>query len=321
LSTAPIAQLDARQVRAMLRPKIAGTVALQALARAHHADLVLFSTTTALLGAAGLAHYAAANAFLDACAEHAEPDAHTMSINWGTWQAMRLASATDQQDFRTAGLLPMHNADALEALGRLLSARASRGVVAAVNWAQLKPLHEARRSRPFLRRVGQVAVAQPQQPASTASAAAPIHGDADALKRRLQSSPAAARRDVLIEFVQMHVAAVLALPSHGAIALTTGLFDLGMDSLMAVELKRRLERGVGKALPSTLTFNYPNVGALAAFLESQSIDTAAPVAAPAPAPATPGLMAAAVDTREQDLDALSDVELETRLLAALERAR
>jgi acyl transferase domain-containing protein/acyl carrier protein len=319
LSTAPIVRLDPTQVRAMLRPKIAGTVALQALARAQRADLVLFSSTTALLGAAGLAHYAAANVFLDASAEHAQPGARTISVNWGTWQAMRLASAGDQEDFRDAGLLPMRNGDALEAMGRLLAARAARGAVAAVNWTQLKPLHEARRSRPFLRRVGQAASVSPQA-APNPERVAPVHDDAQALWQRLQACPAAARRDVLIDFVQAQVAAVLALPSHGAIALTTGLFDLGMDSLMAVELKRRLERGAGKGLPSTLTFNYPNVGALAAFLDSQLAHTVAPTATPAAAPTlTSG--AATPNQSAHDLDALSDAELETRLLAALEKAR
>ena len=61
---------------------------------------------------------------------------------------------------------------------------------------------------------------------------------------------------------------MLALPDAWTGGTNTGLFDLGMDSLMAVELKRRLERGVGQPLPSTLTFNYPNVGALAGFLET-----------------------------------------------------
>ncbi|HYJ96498.1 MAG TPA: phosphopantetheine-binding protein, partial [Burkholderiaceae bacterium] len=114
-----------------------------------------------------------------------------------------------------------------------------------------------------------------------------------------------------------------ALPAHDAIALATGLFDLGMDSLMAVELKRRLERGIGKPLPSTLTFNYPNVGALAAFLDSQLTDTMAQPAPRATARASvqPDPAVALADAGGADLDALSDVELETRLLAALEKAR
>ena len=44
------------------------------------------------------------------------------------------------------------------------------------------------------------------------------------------------------------------------------MFDLGMDSLMAVELKRSLEAGTGLQLPSTLTFNYPTIRAMAGYL-------------------------------------------------------
>jgi acyl transferase domain-containing protein/acyl carrier protein len=315
LGAAPIAELDAARVHAMLRPKVAGTVALQALARAHRIELlVLFSTTTALLGAAGLAHYAAANAFLDASAEHASAGTHTLSINWGTWEAMRLASVSDRQQFRAAGLLPMRNADALAAMGRLLGARATRGVVAAVDWPQLKALHEARRARPLLRRIGAA------EPALPKSSVAPAHSAAQALIERLRAAPAAQRRDLLVDFVQTQVSAVLALPEPGSVALHTGLFDLGMDSLMAVELKRRLERGVGKPLPSTLTFNYPNVSALALFLDNQLADTLVQAAGRDATTAAPA-WAAAETSATGELDALSDEELETRLMAALEKAR
>ena len=344
LNVAPIVALREDEVRAMLRPKIAGTVALQALVQAQGLELlVLFSSSTALLGAAGLAHYAAANAFLDATAEgavqHGRTSApFTTSINWGTWDAMRLASAGDQRGFREAGLLPMNNADALAAMSRLLGARASRGMLAAVDWATLKPLHEARRARPFLRRVG---LDEPPKQAAAASGAQagpaavkgpmPAASETQALIRRLKAAPATARHDLLIEFVQREVAAVLALPHAAEIALGTGLFDLGMDSLMAVELKRRLERGVGKALPSTLTFNYPNVGALAGFLQGQlAVELAAASAAPdgqggtprsttASAPPSTSHAVAPAAPAEADLDELSEDELEQQLLARLER--
>ena len=59
---------------------------------------------------------------------------------------------------------------------------------------------------------------------------------------------------------------------------------MGMDSLMSVELGRRLERGVGRKLPSTLTFNYPNIGELAAFLDREVGATSGPTAAIASVP-------------------------------------
>ncbi len=331
LSHAAIGSLNEAQVGAMLRPKIGGTLALERLARAQQLDwLVLFSTTTALLGAAGLAHYAAANTFLDATAESAAGERpKIVAINWGTWEAMRLASASDQQDFREAGLLPMRTADALEAMARLLRSGRSRGVIAKADWKQLKAVHEARRARPLLRRLGGEPAPSAALPSPAATGRNAAAAAAHTLARRLGAVPPGARHDVLVDFVQREVAAVLALPDSGAIALGAGLFDMGMDSLMAVELKRRLERAAGQPLPSTLTFNYSNVGALVGFL-SRLLAPVGTGGASVAAAAVPASRSAngAQDTAGTgpaelgaDLGDLSEDELEARLLAALETTR
>ena len=310
LGAAPIAELGAEQVEAMLRPKLDGTVILDRLTQAQDLDfLVLFSSTTALLGASGLAHYAAANLFLDAFARAASGRGRrVLSVNWGTWEAMRLASAESQRGFREAGLEPMPAAEALDALGRLLGGSASGAVVARIDWSVLKPLHEARRPRPFLSRLS----GAPPARAATSPGAAAV------LPARLASCPPGMRRETLLDFVRGEVAAVLCVEDGGrSIAPDAGLFEMGMDSLMSVELKRRLERAAGRALPSTLTFNHPNVGALAAFLDRE-LDGAGATRAPEPRPARP---APAPPPASGDLDALSEEELEARLRARLERAR
>ena len=71
---------------------------------------------------------------------------------------------------------------------------------------------------------------------------------------------------MLLDFVAAEVAVVLETPPRCPSSYEAGLFELGMEpSLMSVELKRRLERGLG-AVAATLTFNYPNIRALAGFL-------------------------------------------------------
>jgi len=313
LSVEPLVDLSARQVSDMLHPKVAGTVVLDRLTRGQPLDfLVLFSSTTALLGASGLAHYAAANAFLDAYAHAASPARRVLSVNWGTWEVMRLASSDDQRGYRESGLLPMAANDALDALGRLLAGAQRHAVVARIDWSTLKPLHEARRARPLLSNVGIAAV-------QAREAQRPDDGSAG-LRGRLAAAPAAMHHDLIVEFVQHEVAEVLGLDRAASVPISTGLFDLGMDSLMAVELKRRLERGAGRSMPSTLTFNYPNVAALARFLGTQlgSQGIEQDVAPGTPAP-TAG--AVAVPCADADLDSLSDDELEARLLARLEQAK
>jgi acyl carrier protein len=107
-----------------------------------------------------------------------------------------------------------------------------------------------------------------------------------------------------------------------AIPLEVGLFEMGMDSLMSVELRKRLERGAGRKLPSTLTFNYPNVLALAGFLEREIVIVeSAASAAPEPASASASASAPVPAPATGDIDSLSDDELEARLLARLSEMR
>jgi NAD(P)-dependent dehydrogenase (short-subunit alcohol dehydrogenase family)/acyl carrier protein len=316
LSVAPIGELDESRVRSMLRPKLCGVALLERLTQSLELDfLVLFSSTTALLGASGYAHYAAANAFLDATA-HAfnRPGHRVLSVNWGTWEAMRGVSDADRRRYRESGLEPMTAEEALRALGALLAQPdCAQATVAHIDWSVLKPLHELRRVRPLLAELGDA----PPRRTNTQLKPAEVRGGGTSLSERLAAAPESLRNEVLIEFVRAEVGAVLGVQDPERLTLDTGLFEMGMDSLMAVELRKRLERGAGRKLPSTLTFNYPSIGALAGFIAraGEPQDRAMPsephaiTPAPAPAPAA------------DDLDTLTDEQLEERLLARLETVR
>ncbi|MGH7622523.1 MAG: acyl carrier protein, partial [Gemmatimonadaceae bacterium] len=157
---------------------------------------------------------------------------------------------------------------------------------------------------------------------------APTNGDAlarlatSSLSARLAALPLAARRDALVQFVSVEAAAVLGAEPGRAIATDVGLFEMGMDSLMSVELRKRLERGAGIALPSTLTFNYPNIDALATFLELRLVEGGVPAGSSAARPSSPATAAAEPPPPvASDVAELSDDELEARLLARLEALR
>ena len=274
---------------------------------------VLFSSTTSLLGVHGLAHYAAANQYLDALAAYRRAQGRTaLAVAWGTWDVMRVASADAQAVIARGGLRQLASETALDLLGRLMSGTDSFAVVADVDWSTLVPLYETRRERPLIHALATRRVAAEQvRAASSADAAAPT------LMAAVRAARAEARVPLLQQLVRREVATVLGYANDAGIPLDFGFFELGLDSLMSVELKRRLEAAVETSLPSTLTFNYPNVAALTGFLyEMLFADTASPIVA------EPALRQPAPDARsERDHDELSDDELEAELLARLEKLR
>jgi acyl transferase domain-containing protein len=77
------------------------------------------------------------------------------------------------------------------------------------------------------------------------------------------------RIEKLLAFVGSEVKMVCGLLQDEAVDENRGFFQMGMDSLMSVKLKRRLEAGLGLKLSGTLTLSYPTVAALARFLENK----------------------------------------------------
>ncbi len=283
LSNHMIADLDLDTLLEMFQPKVTGTWLLHEFTRDHDLDFfVLFSSTTALWGSSLLGHYAAANAFLDSFAHQRRASGlPALSINWGTWDVMRVASAEEQERVMQFGLNPMASEHALGFMGDLLGNPDIAQIgIASVEWSTLRPTYEARRQRPFLEKVG-----VRRQTAKKA----PAESRQPELLARLQQTASDEQLDVVIDYIRGETARVLGIAQPDGIDIHQGLFDMGMDSLMSVELKSCLEAGVGQALPSTLTFNYPTIAELAEYLDSRVLVTqAAEAPAPEPEPVASG---------------------------------
>jgi acyl carrier protein len=315
-SSAPLAAMEEASLDKMLRPKVGGTWNLHTLSAGHALDFfVLFSSTTALLGVAGLGHYAAASAYLDAFAHYRRGlGLPALSINWGTWSNMRAASGADQQRAAEVGLERMPAAQALELLGDLLhEQQPPQVVVAAVNWDALKPAFEARRRRPLLASLGQ---AEARSAAATPAAAAAQEPPLLAAWRTARPDE---REEVLIAALRATVARIVGVKNPATIDLHQGLFEMGLDSLMSVELKTQLERQVGRALPSTLTFNYPTIYDLAGYLVAEVLATEEPTGEASAPPAPPAPVTPETGAAEDEIDDLSEDELAELLTQRLSR--
>ena len=192
-----------------------------------------------------------------------------------------MASDDVQRTYSEQGLKPMPAEDALDALGSLLAAGTTgHRLVANIDWERLKALHETRRPRPMLS-----GLTPSRLPTWEKLVASQINGNggslATAVSTQLAEAPASMRFDILARFVAAEAAVVMGEQSGDNISPDRGLFEMGMDSLMSIELRRRLEQGSGLKLPTTLTFNYPNINALAGFLETR-FGAQAPVPTPFP---------------------------------------
>ncbi|MEM7278208.1 MAG: SDR family NAD(P)-dependent oxidoreductase [Pseudomonadota bacterium] len=296
MSEAPIVTLDRASLKSMYDAKIQGTLNLNALCEQYQTEfLALFSSTTALLGVAGLGHYAAANQFLDALAQRTGSGGHrVVSINWGTWEVMRVASDDDRQRFEDAGLVPLNIERALHELHQAIAGQDAQYIVADVRWETLKAMYEVRRPRHLLDELTQSAESESTLTASVVNAEGSL--------AKLSGLSGEKQREALVEIVSSVAAQVLG--SSASVRPERGFFDMGMDSLMAVELKTRLESQLESQLPSTLTFNYPTIDAVVDFLRDDLFerDEETPEAEPD-----------TVAPQSTDTSGLSDDELSQKL--------
>jgi NADPH:quinone reductase-like Zn-dependent oxidoreductase/acyl carrier protein/NADP-dependent 3-hydroxy acid dehydrogenase YdfG len=272
----------------VLAPKALGAWTLDTLTRGAALDFfVMFSSAAGVLGSAGQGPYAAANAFLDGLARYRRAHGRTaVSVDWGPWAGAGMAAtvgARDRQRWREQGIEAIAPAAALELLGELIADDVAHVAVL------------PGRGRP----------AAPGPAAVTPAAAVSLAAELAAL-------PPARRRGALLAHVREVAARVLDLPAAD-LAPQQGLRELGMDSLMAVELRNRLQAAVGRALPATLAFDHPTIDAVAAFLASEvpalGVDTA-PVEDRAGADARGQLVA--------EVGRMSDAEAEAALLRELD---
>jgi myxalamid-type polyketide synthase MxaB len=239
----------------VLAPKVAGAWHLHHLTRAMPLDFfVCFSSLAGVVGKRGQAGYAAANAFLDALAHHRH--AHglpALTIAWGAWAAGGMATQA-AAELQSLGLTPITPTQGLHLFGHLLRQPLPQVGVAPIHWAS------------WLRQY------QPAPPAffshfhnAHAPAAGPAAGPT--LRSQLENASPRERRQRLLLCVQEAVMQILQLTHLPA--PKQGFTAMGLDSLMAVKVRNRLQNQLDWYLPPALLFNYPTVDDLTAYLVEQ----------------------------------------------------
>jgi NAD(P)-dependent dehydrogenase (short-subunit alcohol dehydrogenase family) len=264
----PLVQTTMHQLAEVLRSKLAGTWLLHRLLAADPLDFfVMFSSASGVLSSPLVGAYAAANAFLDAMAHLRRAQGRpALSIDWGLWAGEGMAAAADSDGLATLtarGMGALAPEQALEALGAYLGSPAAQVGVIPVNWPAWRERYPAFTAAPFLSEV-----LAGEAPSLAADEPAPSRLDLLAL------APAD-RRAVVIERLRRHAGAVLRLDAE-AIDLLEPLTACGIDSLMAVELKNRVDRDLGLAVPLVHYLDGSGIGRLAEVLLERLGDAATP---------------------------------------------
>ena len=259
LSDAALTNQNWESFEKVLWPKILGGWHLHRATVDRDLDFfILFSSRVGVMGNPGQANHAAANAFLDQLAGHRRAlGLPAQAIAWGAWSEIGEAAEQKERIERRRAALGgrwFTPQQGLKALENLVRQDATTSVVMSMDWSVFA---EAVADRPPLLEDLLSATAEGKTDTAAAS------GD---LLSRLRQTPVAAREELLVSFLQQEVQAVLRLPSKPA--PTVGFFDLGMDSLMAVELRNRLNRAFSEeyTAPNTVVFDYPDIAALARHL-------------------------------------------------------
>ncbi|WP_196812254.1 SDR family NAD(P)-dependent oxidoreductase [Nocardia sp. CNY236] len=263
-----IPSLTTERLHAVLEPKVDGALHLHDLTRELPLSaFLLFSSAAGVIGNAGQANYAAANAFLDALAADRRAQGRTaQSIAWGLW-AQRSAMTehldeTNRQRVTRGGVAAFSDAEGLTLFDAVL--RQDAAVLVPVRLDLDRHRLATAAEVPALLRGLVREVVRPV--AATAGAA-----EANSLRLRLAELDLSERKTVLADLVREKVARVLRHPDAAAVDPELAFQDLGFDSLTSVELRNQLNAVTGLRLPATLVFDHPTPEAVAAHIAERLV--------------------------------------------------
>jgi NAD(P)-dependent dehydrogenase (short-subunit alcohol dehydrogenase family) len=227
---------------------------------------VMFSSVASLFGSRGQANHAAANTFMDMLAYHRQAQGlPAMSINWGAWSQTGAAVEYGVTE-RVAqqGMNTFSPEEGLRVLETLLNQPAPQVGVAPITWPVFMKQYRAGAEPPFFANMvrglqARMETKEPSQEKRTD------------LLIQLQQAPANKRQSLLIAYVQSQVGKVLGVEAGQKVNEYIPLSEMGLDSLMAVEVRNILgsELNLKRALPATLVFDYPTVAAIADYIMTE----------------------------------------------------
>ncbi|MGW5351804.1 non-ribosomal peptide synthetase/type I polyketide synthase [Streptomyces sp. NPDC004031] len=247
-----VGELDRDVFDTAYEPKVAGAFLLHRLLRDEPLDhFVLFASIASLLTTAGQANYAAGNAFLDALAHHRHARGlPALSIDWGPWATGMIEELGLVEHYRAArGMSSLPPAAGMAVLERVIGQDRPQLLVATVvDWQVFQSWYDV----PPALVAGLVAAAAEEAPAA----------DPGGFPAAFRAAGARERRELVAARFTEIVAGVLRVKPE-RVDLAAGLNALGLDSLLAMELRARFQAELGVALPVVALLSGDPAGELA----------------------------------------------------------
>jgi myxalamid-type polyketide synthase MxaD len=256
LADATLPQQDHTRFSTAMSPKVSAAWNLhRATMQRDLKAFVLFSSVAGVLGSPGQANYAAANTCIDALAvQRRSMGLPAVSIQWGTWADIGLAAARDDRGARleSRGLLPMSPNDALDAMGQCLNTSVPPVFgIYSIDWGRWVA------SFPSSARTSRLATMLTIAPTAT--------DNADRSMDELASLAPKDRMNHVAMIVRNEIAGVLRAPLE-SVSPRYGLLQLGMDSLMTVELVGRIREKLRVEISPSRLLEATNMDAIATLL-------------------------------------------------------
>ncbi|KJK44916.1 hypothetical protein UK23_27900, partial [Lentzea aerocolonigenes] len=266
-----VESMDATSFTNLLRAKVHATRNLHELTSDLDA-FVLFASTAGVIGGAGQGNYAAANAFLDAFAEHRRLQGlPATSVAWGPWgEAGMAASGGVAERLKRGGITPMEPALALQALKQAIEHGDAAVLVAEIDWERFLPALAGLRPAPL---VGDL----PEVKRFHTTEKVVESAEQPQFLKALAGLTKAERNRAVLDLVRGQIAAVLGHGNASDVDPDRAFLDLGFDSLTTLELRNRLQAATGLTLPASLLYDYPTPYDLADFLLGEVGDVPAEV--------------------------------------------
>ncbi|MCP4105682.1 MAG: type I polyketide synthase, partial [Desulfobacteraceae bacterium] len=245
----------------VVAPKVKGAWNLHILTKDMPLDFfVCFSSIASVMGSPGQGNYAAANAFMDGLVHYRRAQGVPgTSINWGPWAETGMAAEMDTLNrSRTGRTMRFINPDqGLHDLEQILSFNLTQVGVMSVKWRDFQQQFPSGKVPPLFSDLAE----DPKK--------AHIHDQHQKrgeMARLLTSAPEHERYEILAEYIQKEVAKTLELEDSQLPDYDRDFADMGMDSLMAVELKNQIEEVMNCSLPANMVFEFPTINDLAKHL-------------------------------------------------------